>query len=63
MYKELTVFLKNGNTLKFENVTSFFINNTEKIVSFFYVSMSTGMKKYAILFLNNIAMFSRESEL
>ena len=62
MYKELTVFLKNGNTLKFENVTSFFINNTEKIVSFYYVSMSTGKKKYATLFLDKIVMYSYEKE-
>lgn len=63
MYKELTVFLKNGNTLKFENITGFGFGVSDDSVHFFYVSMSTGKKKYAILFLNNIAMFSRESEL
>lgn len=60
MYKELTVFLKNGNTLKFENITGFGFGVSDDSVHFFYVSMSTGKKKYARLYTNNIAMFSYE---
>ena len=63
MYKELTVFLKNGSTLKFQNITGFFSNPAKNVVSFYYVSMSTGKTKYAVLFLDNIAMYSKESEL
>ena len=60
MYKELTVFLKNGNTLKFENITGLSFNLLENSVSFYYVSMSTSKKKRANLFLNNIAMYAYE---
>lgn len=60
MYKELTVFLKNGNTLKFENITDFSFNLYSDNVNFYYVSMSTGKKKHANLFLNNIAMYAYE---
>lgn len=63
MYKELTVFLKNGNTLKFENITGLDAFDLPKgILKFYYVSMSTGKKKYAKLYTNNIAMFSYEVE-
>lgn len=60
MYNELTVFLKNGSTLKFENVTGFGFGLSDNSVHFHYVSMSTGKKKYATLFLNNIAMYAYE---
>ena len=60
MYKELTVFLKNGSTLKFESITGLSFNLLENSVSFYYVSMSTGKKKHANLFLNNIAMYAYE---
>ena len=60
MYTELTVFLKNGSTLKFENVTGFLSNPTENVVHFYYISMSTGKKKHANLFLDNIAMYAYE---
>lgn len=60
MYKELTVFLKNGTTLKFENITGLSFNLLENSVSFYYVSMSTGKKKRANLFLDNIAMYAYE---
>lgn len=62
MYKELTVFLKNGNTLKFENITRLSFNHLENNVHFYYVSMSTGKKKYARLYTDNIAMFAYEVE-
>lgn len=62
MYKELTVFLKNGNTLKFENVTDFSFNLYGSAVNFYYVSMSTGKKKYATLYLDKIVMYSYEKE-
>ena len=60
MYNELTVFLKNGNTLKFENITGFSLNSSEDSISFYYVSMSTGKKKYATLLLYSIAMYAYE---
>ena len=62
MYKELTVFLKNGSTLKFENVTDFSYSLYGESVRFYYVSMSTGKKKYATLFLDKIVMYSYEKE-
>jgi len=60
MYKELTVFLKNGSTLKFENITGFSLNLYGDVVTFYYVSMSTGKKKRAKLLVNNIAMYAYE---
>lgn len=60
MYKELTVFLKNGSTLKFENITGFSLDEYGNIATFYYVSMSTGKKKLAKLLVNNIAMYAYE---
>ena len=60
MYKELTVFLKNGSTLKFENITGFSLNLYGDVVTFYYVSMSTGKKKRAKLLVNNIDMYAYE---
>ena len=60
MYKELTVFLKNGSTLKFENITGFSLNLYGDVVTFYYVSMSTGKKKRAKLLVNNIAVYAYE---
>lgn len=44
---ELTLFLENGKTFKFENVT--ILNNTMEFIEFDYVSMSTGKKKRATI--------------
>ena len=42
---ELVLYLNNGNTLKFEQVTNLFIDGEE--ISFNYVSSSTGKHKEA----------------
>lgn len=60
MYNELTVFLKNGSTLKFESITELSFDLLDNSVNFCYVSMSTGKKKRAKLLVNNIAMYAFE---
>lgn len=56
---ELVIFLKNGNTLKFKDVTELKRDyNYINIISFDYVSASTHKKKNAIFFSNHIAGLS-----
>ena len=44
---ELTLFLENGKTLKFDNVT--ILSETMEFIEFTYVSMSTGKNKRATI--------------
>ena len=44
---ELTLYLENGKTLRFENVT--ILNDDGEIIVFNYVSMSTGKTKSATI--------------
>lgn len=56
---ELIIFLKNGDTLKFENVTELQRDyNYINIITFNYVSASTHKKKSAMFFSNHIAGLS-----
>lgn len=58
---ELIIFLKNGNTLKFEDVTDLKRDyNYINIIMFNYVSVSTHKKKKAMFFSNHIAGMSFE---
>jgi hypothetical protein len=56
---ELVIFLKNGNTLKFEDVTELKRDyNYINIITFNYVSVSNHKKKNAMFFSNHIAGMS-----
>lgn len=44
---ELTLFLENGKTFKFENVTK--VKESMDFIEFSYISMSTGKKKIATI--------------
>lgn len=60
---ELIIFLKNGDTLKFENVTELQRDyNYINIITFNYVSASTHKKKNAMFFSNHIAGMSVETK-
>lgn len=60
---ELIIFLKNGDTLKFENVTELQRDyNYINIITFNYVSASTHKKKSAMFFSNHIAGMSVEAK-
>jgi hypothetical protein len=60
---ELIIFLKNGDTLKFENVTELQRDyNYINIITFNYVSASTHKKKSAMFFSNHIAGMSVETK-
>lgn len=59
----ITMFLKNGQTLRFEDVTNF--KKEEKlytIITFNYVSMSDGQKKRAIFSIKDILGLSVNKE-
>ncbi len=49
----LTIFLKNGKTLRFEEVENF--SADESIITFNYISASTGRKLEGIFIIENIA--------
>ena len=60
---ELIIFLKNGNTLKFKDVTELKRDyNYMNIITFNYVSASTHKKKSAMFFSNHIAGMSLETK-
>lgn len=59
----ITMFLKNGQTLRFEDVTN--LKKEEKfyyIITFNYVSMSDGKKKRALFSTKDMLGFSVEKE-
>ena len=60
---ELTLYLENGKTLRFENVTD--LKKGEKfffVIMFNYVSMSDGKKKKAIFSTKNVLGLSVNKE-
>lgn len=57
---ELTLFLENGKTFKFDNVT--ILNDDGEIIVFNYVSMSTGKTKSAIINTEKILGMAISSE-
>lgn len=60
---ELTLYLENGKTLRFENVTD--LKKGEKfffVITFNYVSMSDGKKKKAIFSTKNVLGLSVNKE-
>lgn len=60
---ELIIFLKNGNTLKFKDVTELKRDyNYMNIITFNYVSASTHKKKSAAFISNHIAGMSLETK-
>nr|DAK21244.1 MAG TPA: hypothetical protein [Caudoviricetes sp.] len=60
---ELTLYLENGKTLRFENVTNLeqesYVTN---LVTFNYVSASDGKKKRACFSLNSVIGISTDKE-
>lgn len=57
---ELTLFLENGKTFKFDNVT--ILNGDGEIIVFNYVSMSTGKTKSATINTEKILGMAISSE-
>lgn len=55
-YKHITVFLFDGNTLRFHNVTDY--GSDGYIANFNYVSASDGQKNTATLYLTQIVMIA-----
>ena len=60
---ELTLFLENGKTLRFENVTNIKQDSyVTSMVTFNYVSMSDGKKKKASFSFNSLIGISVDKE-
>ena len=60
---ELTLFLENGKTLVFENVTNIKQDSyITSMVEFKYISASDGKKKRAVFSLNNVIGLSVDKE-
>ena len=60
---ELTLYLENGKTLRFENVTNLEQESyVTSLVTFNYVSASDGKKKRAIFSLNSVIGISTDKE-
>lgn len=60
---ELTLFLENGKTLRFENVTNLEQESyVTSLVTFNYVNVEDGKKRMAIFSLNNVIGLSVDKE-
>ena len=60
---ELTLYLENGKTLRFENVTNWKKDNKfYYVITFNYTSMSDGQKKRAIFSTKNVLGLSVNKE-
>ena len=60
---ELTLYLENGKTLRFENVTNIKLDScVTSMVTFNYVSASDGKKKRAIFSFNSFIGLSVDKE-
>lgn len=60
---ELTLYLENGKTLRFENVTNIKLDSyVTSMVTFNYVSASDGKKKRAIFSFNSLIGLSVDKE-
>ena len=60
---ELTLFLENGKTLRFENVTNLEQESyVTSLITFNYVSASDGKKKRAIFSFNSLIGLSVDKE-
>lgn len=60
---ELTLYLENGKTLRFENVTNIKLDSyVTSMVTFNYVSASDGKKKKAIFTFNSVIGISTDKE-
>lgn len=60
---ELTLYLENGKTLRFENVTNIKLDSyVTSMVTFNYVSVSDGKKKKASFTFNSVIGISVDEE-
>ena len=60
---ELTLYLENGKTLRFENVTNIKLDSyVTSMVTFDYVSASDGKKKRAFFSFNSLIGLSVDKE-
>ena len=60
---ELTLYLENGKTLRFENVTNLEQESyVTSLVTFNYVNVEDGKKRMAIFSLNNVIGLSVDKE-
>ncbi|HFI0694755.1 TPA: hypothetical protein ACGO4F_000820 [Streptococcus suis] len=61
MEKQVIIFLKNGETLLFQDVSN--IDLTDDYVSFDYFGKSTNQEKGGVFYLNSIAGWSASADL
>lgn len=60
---ELTLYLENGKTLRFENVTNVKLDSyVTSLVTFNYVNVEDGKKRMAIFSFNNVIGLSVDKE-
>ena len=60
MDKDLIIWLKSGQTMKFEKVTNFLFSSNE--IEFEYFGVSTQKQRKATFYKNNIAWYALESK-
>ena len=61
MKKQITIFLKNGETLLFQDVSN--MDVTDKHVAFDYFGKSTDQEKSGAFYFDNIAGWSASADL
>lgn len=61
MEKQVTIFLKNGETLLFQDVSN--MDVTDKHIAFDYFGKSTNQEKSGAFFFDNIAGWSASAQL
>ncbi|HFU4000454.1 TPA: hypothetical protein ACGO3D_000549 [Streptococcus suis] len=61
MEKQVIIFLKNGETLLFQDVSN--LDMTEEYIAFDYFGKSTNQEKGGVSYLNSIAGWSASADL
>ncbi|HFU4000635.1 TPA: hypothetical protein ACGO3D_000731 [Streptococcus suis] len=61
MKKQVIIFLKNGETLLFQDVSN--LDMTEEYIAFDYFRKSTNQEKSGVFYLNSIAGWSASADL
>ncbi|CYU98262.1 hypothetical protein [Streptococcus suis] len=61
MEKQIIIFLKNGETLLFQDVSN--VGVTDEYVAFDYFGKSTNQEKGGVFYFDNIAGWSASAEL
>ncbi|MFM0796002.1 hypothetical protein P7J53_10725 [Streptococcus suis] len=61
MEKQISIFLKNGETLLFQDVSN--LDMTEEYIAFDYFGKSANQEKSGVFYLDNIAGWSASVDL